>query len=212
MWCKTRSGLAVIGCFTLGALLLLGPAWAEDPLAEMRRGAASLKTLQARFVQHKQLRILKKPLVSTGQFAFKAPGSVRWEYQTPLRTLSIIHDGKVQRFIKSSDGVWAADSAGSAPAMRVVLEQITGWMAGRFVEDEAFEARAGDPKERLLILTPRSQELARFIQRVEIRFSSQPGVVQSVRIVEGKDASTLITFEDVKVNGPLPARLFEGPQ
>jgi outer membrane lipoprotein carrier protein len=194
------------------SLLLVSPA-AADPKRDKRwqalaKGAASIKTLKATFKQRKSLKILKRPLVSRGSFYFKAPSSVRWEYRSPIRTLSLVHQGKVRRYTWSSAGKPVKDSAGSVEAMRTVLEQISGWLAGRFDADGVFAARLGPGEPLVVILEPNKKELSRFIKRVELRFSDRPGVVKSVLIVESARASTELSFEDVKVNGELPARLF----
>ena len=175
----------------------------------IRKGASSIKTLHAEFRQLKRLKILAKPLVSSGRFAFKAPSSVRWEYHKPIRTLSLVHRGKVRRYTWTSGGKPVKDSAGSVEAMRTVLEQISGWLAGRFDADGVFTARLAPGEAPVVVMEPREKELKRFIQRVELRFSDQAGVVKSVLIVESARAETEILFGKVKVNGALPDRLFK---
>lgn len=178
----------------------------------LRKGAAGIKTLKATFKQKKSLKILTKPLVSRGSFYFKAPSSVRWEYSSPIRTLSLVHRGKVRRYTWSSAGKPVKDSAGSVEAMRTVLEQISGWLAGRFDADGVFNARLGGGDKPVVLLEPNKKELTRFIQRVELHFSDKPGVVKSVLIVENARASTELLFADVEVNADLPERLFKQVQ
>ena len=196
-------------------IVLLLPATATaDPSRDrrweaLRQGAKGIKTLKASFKQRKSLKILKRPLVSRGSFFFKAPSSVRWEYRSPIRTLSLVHQGKVRRYTWSSEGKPVKDSAGSVEAMRTVLEQISGWLAGRFDADGVFSARLGPGEAPVVLLEPSKKELSRFIKRVELRFSDRPGVVKSVLIVESVRASTELIFEDVQVNAELPDQLFE---
>ena len=196
-------------------ITLLLPAQAfADPAkdkrwAALRKGAAGIKSLKATFKQRKLLKILKKPLVSRGSFYFKAPSSVRWEYSRPIRTLSLVHQGKVRRYTWSSTGKPVKDSAGSVEAMRTVLEQISGWLAGRFDADGVFSARLGSGDAPVVLLSPNKKEMTRFIKRVELHFSDRPGVVKSVLIVESARASTELIFEGVKVNADLPDRLFK---
>lgn len=194
------------------ASLLPATARAEPPADKrweaLRKGATGIRSLKASFKQLKSLKILAKPLVSEGSFYFKAPSSVRWEYHSPIRTLSLVHRGKVRRYTWSSDGKPVKDTAGSVEAMRTVLEQISGWLAGRFDADGVFKARLGPGEKPVVILEPNKKELTRFIQRVELRFSSRPGVVESVLIVESPRASTELIFADVEVNTALAEDLF----
>ncbi len=195
------------------AILFLPAIAAAEPVDRrwkaIREGAAEIRTLKAEFKQLKELKILAKPLVSRGRFLFKAPSSVRWEYLSPIRTLSLVHLGKVRRYTWSSDGKPVKDSAGSVQAMRTVLEQISGWLAGRFDADGAFSAKLAPGDKVVVLLEPREKEMKRFIKRVELRFGQRPGVVSSVRIVESKRAATEIIFSEVTVNGKIADRLFK---
>jgi len=190
-------------------LLHAGSALADE-WEGLRRDAGAVKSIRASFVQTKKMKILARPLVSRGTFHFEAPDAVRWEYLSPVKTVSLVRGGNVKRYSWSGDrGEFVQDSSGSVEAMRIVMEQISGWLAGRFKQDEAFSAvlEAGDTPT--VILTPREKSLARFIARVEIRFSARPGVVRSVTIVENESTSTIIEFKDVELNEDLPDTLFQ---
>jgi outer membrane lipoprotein carrier protein len=201
-----RSG---IGALVL-VLLCSCPVVRGDDWEPLRNATASIKTLSADFVQEKHLKILVKPLVSRGRFRFAAPGSVRWEYLEPIRTATLVHRGRIQRFVFSKrEGKFLQDMSATVEALRVVMEKLTGWMAGRFEQDDAFDAELSPGERPLVTLKPKSKEMSRMIERVEIQFSDRPGVVSSVKIVESPDSSTLIRFENVAVNEEIDIRLFE---
>lgn len=195
-----------------GALLLAlcaPPARAEgDRWKQLRDAARKIKTIQAKFTQTKNLRILKRPLVSKGSFAFAAPDSARWEYREPVRTITLVHEGEVRRYSAGPDGKLQRDAGGELQAMRVVLEQFAGWMAGRFDKSEAFSAKLlpGDPAR--IVLTPRKEGMARFINKVTLTFAETPGVVERVEVEESKSARTTLVFSEVKVNAGLPEDVF----
>ena len=56
---------------------------AADNFDQLRKDAANIKTIKARFVQKKSMKILSKPLISQGLFYYAAPDSFRWEYLKP---------------------------------------------------------------------------------------------------------------------------------
>ncbi len=184
-------------------------ARAAEDFNELRRQAEAIKSISADFTQTKKMKLLKKPLVSKGRFLYQSPDSVRWEYQTPIRTVSLVKGGSVKRFNLAADGKWRADSSSAVEGMRIVMEQITGWLAGRFDEGTLFSASLVPGDRPVVILSPRDKEMARFISRVEVRFSNRPGVVEAVEIFEGEATSTLIEFSSVKLDEAVDSRQFE---
>jgi outer membrane lipoprotein-sorting protein len=92
--------------------------------------------------------------------------------------------------------------------MQIVLQEITMWMKGNFDANPAFkpELKAG----RIIVLTPKEKSMADIIQRIELKLSKEPGVIQSVMIYESKKSYTVIDFGRVKMNAKLPDSLFKG--
>ena len=199
-WC---SGLFI----TLLLVLDFTPARASD-WDELRKDAAGITSIQADFVQTKSLKILAAPLISTGHFAAKAPGSVRWEYVTPVQVVTLVRPERVQRFTHTDSNGWVPDSTGSVQAMQIVMEKITGWLSGDFTDDGLFEAELQEGPPVTVILTPKDEAMARFLQRVEVVFSSVPGVVEIVRLHEGPSSTTTIKFEHAKLNEEIPEARF----
>ena len=52
----------------------------------------NLKSLSATFTQTRTLRTLRKPLVSAGNFYYKAPNQFRWEHGNPVQTIAVHSD------------------------------------------------------------------------------------------------------------------------
>ena len=168
-----------------------------------------IHSIQADFTQEKDLKILKTPLISKGIFLFQAPDMVRWEYKSPLRVVSLVHEGTVKRYVFTDSKKWVADSSGSVQAIRMVMQRIIGWLTGRFGQDDVFMARLIDGPPVTVILTPKNKGMAKVISKVEMIFSATPGVLNELDIHEGPNTLTRIRFEDVKLNKPIPAAKFE---
>ncbi|PKN34270.1 MAG: hypothetical protein CVU61_08795 [Deltaproteobacteria bacterium HGW-Deltaproteobacteria-19] len=192
------------------ALALILAGWA-DSWDAIRREAGQIRTIHARFVQRKHLPILAKPFVSEGRFSFQAPGSVRWEYTKPVRSVLLIHKGSVKRYTKG-DGEWVPDAGGQLQGMQMVMEEISAWTQGRFDTDPRFTARLEGGRPARVVLVPKDPSLANLIARIEITFSPEKrGAIRSVKIVEGKDAWTMLEFTRAEHNLPLAERLFINP-
>jgi outer membrane lipoprotein-sorting protein len=154
------------------------------------------------------MKILSKPLVSEGRFYFTVPDSFRWEYFKPLKSIVIAHKNTTRRYIYA-DGKMVEDKTGGAQAMKIVLNEVAGWMNGRFDLNPSFKAsinKAG------ITLTSVEKNMAGFIEKIEITLSPKAGVVKAVKIFEGIDNFTQINFNDVKINEAINPSVFQDAQ
>jgi outer membrane lipoprotein-sorting protein len=184
------------------ALLCIG--WANSWEA-LRATAVTVKSVQVDFVQEKHLPILARPLISKGVFYYQAPQSLRWEYRRPVKSILIMHDGRVRRFVESSSGITEESGAG-LDAMQVVVQEITKWLSGRFNESKIFSAQL-EPKGRI-VLTPREKSFRKVILRIELKLDKQPGVLDSATIYESQKAYTRMTFTHTVLNRRIDESVF----
>jgi outer membrane lipoprotein carrier protein len=205
------SGRARRPVVPLCALLFLLPlviAWA-DSWEGLREGSRRIISVEARFVQKKTLPMLSKPFVSEGRFFYQAPAQLRWEYDRPVRSVLIMNNGAVKRYLREPGG-WREDDGASLAAMRVVLEEIANWQQGRFDLNPHFQASLTTDPEPRVTLVPRETSWGKMIRRIELTLSrEQAGVMKGVRIVEDERSFTDLDFSQVRTNRPLPASLFE---
>jgi outer membrane lipoprotein-sorting protein len=188
--------LLASACLSIG----WGSTWQE-----LKSAAGSIKSISAEFVQEKHMKILVRPLVSSGIFFFQAPASLRWEYRTPLRNILLMTSEGTERYVGTDSG-FVKDAGVNLQAMQVVLENITQWLEGRFDENPVFTASL-EPGPRIT-LTPREKSFARMIQRIELLFSNQPGIIESVVIHESDDSFTRLVFKNVVLNPSLDGSVF----
>jgi outer membrane lipoprotein-sorting protein len=188
--------------FLLTATMCIG--WA-DSWEELKSAAGTVTSVQAGFTQEKHMKILSKPLVSEGVLLFQGPDSLRWEYQQPIQSILLLHNGKTRRFVQKN-GNLIEDASASLQSMQVVVQEITQWLNGRFDDNPAFAARL-EPG-RKIVMTPRDESFARLIQRIELLLADRPAVIKSVMIYENEDSYTKLDFKDVILNQKLDDRLF----
>ena len=199
----------IIVCFFL--FFSLPFAAFADSFEQLRRDSANIKTIQARFVQKKFMKILTRPLISEGRFYYVAPDSFRWEYLKPLRSVVIAHKGDTRRYILSG-GKMIEDKAGGAQAMKIVLSEVTGWMSGKFDQNPSFKATLKEGTNTLITLTPVGKSMSGMIERIEITVSKKAAAVKSVKIIESANAFTLIDFTDVEINKVISGSVFQDVQ
>jgi outer membrane lipoprotein-sorting protein len=177
-----------------------GSSWEE-----LKSAAGSVTSLKADFVQEKHMQILARPLVSSGVFYFQSPASLRWEYQTPVRNILLMHDNRTERYVETGNGLTKETGAG-LQAMQIVLEQISQWLGGRFDENPMFAAHL-EPGPKI-VLAPKDKAFSRMIHHIDLVLSERPGIIDSVVIYESEDSFTKLVFKNAVLNQPLDAAVF----
>ncbi|BHH82298.1 outer membrane lipoprotein carrier protein LolA [Desulforhopalus sp. 52FAK] len=167
--------------------------------------AIVLKSIQADFIQEKHLKILVRPLVSTGTFTFQTPQSLRWEYLAPVPSVLIMHGDKIKKFVER-DGQMVEDKGLRLDSMLVVLGQISNWLDGRFSDNDMFTVSFSD--DTTVQLSPKDQGLAGFISKIELKLAAEKGFLDGVTIFEGPDSYTTMTFENRAMNMDVPLSVF----
>jgi outer membrane lipoprotein carrier protein len=205
--------------FVLLALLAAGSPdagagpWYQD-WAGIRAAASSVKTIEADFVQTRQLKILRKPLVARGVIAYRRPNDLRWEYQSPLETLLLVRGGAVERLSKHG-GQWVPDASARLEAMKIVIGEINLWLDGNFAASRTFRAalRAASQDEPARVeLAPVDKALGKIISRIVLRLGERPGTVSAIDIFEEGEGSTHIVFENARYGGAIPDSRFAPPR
>jgi outer membrane lipoprotein-sorting protein len=181
---------------------------AADNFDQLRKDAANIKTIKARFVQKKSMKILSKPLISQGLFYYVAPDSFRWEYLKPLRSVVITYKGDTKRYI-ASGGKMIEDKTGGVQAMKIVLNEIAGWMSGKFDQNPSFAATLKEGAYTEITLTPVGKSMAGMIEKIKITLSKKDIAVKSVKIIESANAFTQIDFSDVQINKVISNKTFQ---
>lgn len=182
------------------SLLAWGDSWEQ-----IKKTAKDINSVQAEFIQKKHMEILSRPLVSKGKLYFQAPQSLRWEYTSPVHSILLMHGGTVTRYIKK-DGAVTKDSSARLQSMQIVLQEIIMWMKGNFDANPGFTPQL--KPGRIIVLIPKEKSMEEIIQRIELKLSKEPGVIQSVMIYESKKSYTVIDFGHVVLNTKLPDSLF----
>lgn len=188
--------LLASACLSIG----WGSTWEE-----LRSAAGPIKSVSAEFVQEKHMKILARPLISSGVFYFQAPASLRWEYRTPLRNILLMNADGTERYVGTTAGFVREDGA-NLQAMQVVLEHIAQWLEGRFEENPLFAAKL-EPGPQITLI-PKEKGFAKMIQRIELVFSDRPGIIAAVVIHESDDSFTRLVFKNVVINPALDSSVF----
>lgn len=203
--------------FLLSLLLLSVPAAAADPFAgtriaevldEIDARQKNMKSMEASFVQTKELALLAEPEISTGRFAYEKPNRVIWEYQTPDRVSMLINDGVMTTWypkLKRAERVEVKDfedrifrymAAGTG-----ALRELTGYFDFRFIERKGSD-------DWILELTPNSSMVRKRVRKITVWIDQADYFTSAFEWIEGDGDLTRYEFHDVKFNPDLPADRF----
>ena len=186
----------------VSAFLCIG--WA-DKRAGVKAAAGKVTSVSAEFTQEKHMRILSHPLVSKGVLYYQTPESLRWEYQSPVRSILLMHNGKTRRYIQGKEGL-IEDIGANFQFLQIVLQEMTQWLGGRFDENSSFTALF--EQGRKIVLTPREKSVSMLIRRIELVLSDRAGLMESVTIYESQDSFTRLTFKNATLNQKIAESLF----
>lgn len=182
------------------------------PFQVMAAGATHASTrvesVQADFIQEKQLPILVRPIISKGRFVFQAPDSLRWEYFSPVRTVLLMHDGQIRKFVQHGDEYTEEQGMG-VDSMQIVLQEITGWLDGDITDTPTFQVQTKE--NNYIILTPRQEALKKIISSIELKLLGTSGLMESVTLHEGEKSLTRMVFSHGILNEHLPPVMFTKP-
>jgi hypothetical protein len=76
-------------------LLLSNLSYADDVLTHITARLVKAPITQGNFQQEKRLKILRKPLISTGTFTYHQSKGVIWKTVTPIPSLLLINESKL---------------------------------------------------------------------------------------------------------------------
>ena len=194
-------------------LITVGLFFAEIASAQdwtsLKETFRTIRSVKAEFLQKRYLKILTKPLLSEGKLFFYIPDSLRWEYQSPLRSV-MLQKGSTIQIYNFSEGVWKPEIGQAVEARRMVLAEISQWFQGRFDESKAFKQLYSPGPPARVTMVP-GEGIDRFIQRIEIVLSAKPGVIDRVEIEEPGGSRTSIEFRNVEINSSFSSEVFEKP-
>ncbi len=157
------------------------------------------------------MKILKRPLVSTGSIFYRAPDRLRWEYRNPIRQVLLVNGSRVKKYVMEGNRL-VDDTSGSVEAMRMVMEHVAAWLRGDFEKDGMFSKELQYQTPPCIVLKPIAEPTSSFIRSIKLVPKKNPGVLERIEIEEFGDASTVIEFGTVILNAPIADSMFESAQ
>jgi outer membrane lipoprotein carrier protein len=207
--------------WSCGLLLFCSQALAQEPLPEGLSGtdklAALIKrvsqvqsgvvTLQAGFIQRKTSRLLIEPSVAKGKFYFKAPDSVRWEYESPRPMTVLLAEGVAITYRP-------AEKRAERVEVGRMQRRIFRFIGAAQPLDQLkshFRFTFRDPGkggDYTLDLTPTTHQIKKRLKRLELVIDRISFMPTKVTYIEADGDGTSYEFLEIGVNKPIAEGLF----
>ncbi len=177
-------------------------------LQNLERAASQVRSIQCDFVQTKQLKVFAEKLVSKGRMLLEKPDKLRWEYLEPSRQGFVVNGERAMRWSEFSDEP-ERFAIEDDMATRIIAEQLLAWAGVDLPRlRKSFELEVAQTTPPVLSLTPLSDKLGQYLQRIRVSFGPDARSVRRVQIQEQDGDETLLEFENIKLNEPLPQGAF----
>ena len=173
------------------------PVSIGDDLSPFWRVAEKLneaRVARGNFRQEKQIKVLKKPLLSSGKYISSADNGLYWKVEEPFRAETLFgNDGVFQRY---EDGDWSRIFPEGQEMAQRFMDMLRAVFAGSRQQlvnnfDIYFE---GDPQNWTIGLVPKRSEMKRFMHHIVLGGKE---LIERLEILEAGGDKALITFSDL---------------
>jgi len=165
-------------------LLSFNHSYAGDVLAQITNRLAKTEITQGDFQQEKRLKILRKPLISTGSFTYHQTKGVIWKTLTPVPSLLLVNDAH----LLTTQGELAVPAA-----FGKVFKAMLGGDLNQL--SDGFSISGSDQKTSWQIeLKPKDEQLKKIISSIVLSGDNE---LRLLEIQEAGGNITRITFAQI---------------
>jgi outer membrane lipoprotein-sorting protein len=166
-------------------------------------------TMVASFTERKDLKLLAKPVTSRGRFFYNRPNQVRWEYLEPDHKVFVITEDMYVAYYP------ALKRAEEVPIKKFVGKRLFRFIGlGQSIDDlgKYYEIRLAPQSDikdtHLLLLMPRKKRVRERVAEMKIWVDAATFLPRQLEYVEADGDSTMLAFDDIKVNVEVPSDRF----
>lgn len=167
----------------------------------------NLQSIESNFTQKKYLSVLTEPSKSAGNFCFKEPSMVRWEYTEPFKYLLLIRDNRLYVLDNNKSKSYNTTSSKAFVALNSIM--------GNLLRGSVFENKADffckyyeNTFNFKIVLVPRMNELKNYFNSIIIYFDKKLFSVSRLTLIEKKGDTTDLEFINRKINESISEEKF----
>ena len=166
----------------------------------------ALNSIDADFVQEKNLSVLSERIISKGHLMFKKENLLRWEYFTPSKYLIVINKEKV--FIKDEKKTSKYDM-NSNKVFKEINDIMISCVQGTIFKSSKFKTSYFEnEKYYKLEMTPKTKNMKDSFKKINLYFDKNITSVSKIEMIETSEDFTLIEFFNKKLNASISENSF----
>lgn len=174
---------------------------------ELVKLSENAKSIASKFVQEKHLSFLSENIISKGEFYFKSPNQLRWEYSEPFKYIIVFNNKNI--YIQDEEKLSTFDSESNKMFSEINNMMIGTIQGNLFNDSERFEVSYFEnANQYLLVLDPKLPEMKSMIKTINIYIDKSDISVSKIKMIESSDDYTSIDFIDRKLNQPIDDKKF----
>ncbi len=180
------------------------PSDMRDLLLQMEKQGSDFNSLKTDFTQEKNLAVFRNKIIIRGRIYLQKPGTVAWHVDEPLKYSVLITDKLIRQWDEDTNQVQEIPLSKN-PMFRVVIDQLTAWFSGRYVQlldDYTVSVKKTHPLE-IEFIPRESSNVKKIIKTITITFREDRKYLQKVQFDEVSGDSTTITFKNTIFNAPI---------
>ncbi len=197
--------------FATGATHAREASDTDEALRAIAAARADVRTLTARFSQHRAIGLLAAEVKSEGRLWLVRPDKLRWELAAPDSVTYWI--GPFGLAVRSADGVTKVGKA-AAGRFGAVLDDLLVMLGGdlrTLAKRYAIEPKR-EGRELVLAFSPTDPERKKRLTRLVLRASAEePWRVVRIELFEPNGDKSDIAFNQVAKNEPIEASVMTPP-
>ena len=180
----------------------------NEVIASLTKAAASMQSMQCRFVQEKTSAMLAEPSVAEGTMHYAAPDRMRWEYTTPYAFALVVNG---DRIVKVTDGKAEVLDGNAGRMYQGMVNLIMGSASGKKLFDTTvFDIVLYDDNGFWRAdMTPKRRDMKRMFSQLVFRFDKKTNGISRVEFVEAGGGVTSIRFEEIRLNEKIGEERFQ---
>ncbi len=166
----------------------------------------ALNSIDADFIQEKNLSILSEKIISKGHLMFKKENLLRWEYFSPSKYLIVINKEKV--FIKDEKKTSKYDM-NSNKVFKEINDIMISCVQGTIFKSSKFKTSYFEnEKFYKLEMIPTTKNMKESFKKINLYFDKNVTSVSKIEMIEMSEDFTLIEFLNKKLNAPISESSF----
>jgi outer membrane lipoprotein-sorting protein len=169
--------------------------------------SGEIKSLEADFVQEKEIVLLTKKLTSQGRLIFGNNNSLKIEYLLPNIFIFSMRDNKVT--VKDGERTTSSISVKSNKLFEQISQITMYAINGKIFDSKNFNSVIMENKNSyMIILVPKSKELKQYYKELDVVIGKETMLIEKLIMQETSGDKTTMVFNNIEINNPIADEVF----